>query len=39
LIVDNIQTEDEAVNEYTWLLNTDTGNATKVFPKENECQR
>ena len=34
LIVDNIQTEDEAVNEYTWLLHTDNGNAFQVFPKE-----
>lgn len=38
LIVDDFQTADEAINEYTWLLHTDTSNVIKAFPSEPRAQ-
>lgn len=38
LIVDDIATEDAAVNEYTWLLHTDTSNNITVLPEELGAQ-
>jgi hypothetical protein len=37
-IVDDFQTEDNKVNEYTWLLHTDTANTIMTFPKKNAAQ-
>jgi len=38
LIVDDFLTEDNKVNEYTWLLHTDTANTIMTFPKKNAAQ-
>ncbi|MBB4079239.1 hypothetical protein GGR28_001859 [Lewinella aquimaris] len=34
LIVDDLQTEDKSVNEYTWLLHTDTSNTLEILPEK-----